>query len=117
MPMWPSASRTSSSLNGLMMAITSFMDRVSQDWRRQPAGYRVSTAKLTGPERLRFHAYHPPLAQQPLLGDRGHERAVRAQRSSRARNRERRRDWGYPAHRAANRRRGTAGGTRAHDRG
>src|SRR5438445_11786245 len=76
MPMWPSASRTSSSLNGLMMAITSFMDRVSQDWRRQPAGYRVSTAKLTGPERLRFHAYHPPLAQQPLLGDRGHERAV-----------------------------------------
>src|SRR6266478_8282879 len=41
----------------------------------------------------------------------------RARRSGRARNRGPRRDSGYPAHRAASRRRGTAGGTRAHDRG
>src|SRR5215471_12598090 len=84
MPSSPIASRTSSSLNGLMMAMTSFMAIVptgrSLPWRGTTARWRRiahdPAAQIKVKSQVGRSAPLPALAQQALLRDGGDERAV-----------------------------------------
>src|SRR5438034_3484428 len=92
MPRSPMASRTSSSLKGLMMARTSFMDfcadRAVAPQPRDFEPARADCARSRGPDQVQTDRQkdspragigsvsRSALAQQSFLGDRGDQRAV-----------------------------------------
>src|SRR5438045_3967622 len=91
MPRSPIASRTSSSLNGLMMAMTSFMESCRPRGRSPAAGLAAplapNCARSGGPDQAQMDAraraeplggstHRPALPDQSLLRDRGDQRAV-----------------------------------------